>query len=705
MQLLEAFSTLFDLLTVVLGFSAIVVIHELGHFVAARWAGIRVLAFAVGFGPALISYRKGIGFRRGSSEDEYHERLGAKLSEHPDRDDHESVRAEVAKTLSPTEYRINALPLGGYVRMLGQEDLNPSAVSSATDSYQSVPVYKRMVVISAGVIFNIITAAIMFVLVFMAGLRVEPPMIGLVNAGSPAELAGLQTGDTILEIDGDTAQRFDDIALAVAMSDPDKSISMLVARPGEPEPFEVEVKPTVAPLTGLLEIGIGPARTLRVIDGGSEEALERFRSVLASEGLEGVEPGMTLATAQAAGEAPVEPIGFADMIPVFANAEASPVTLTFAADDGTSVTVEVAGQPEFDRGLFKLSEGYREFEHVGGLTPVMRVAPETSPAQGLEAGDVFARIDGTDFPSVPRGIYEIRGKRGKPLELRVLRGDDRTSTPLDVRVSRSGQVGFNVDHTGLVDTTLSATPRIFTSVFERAPTPTPADSIDFAPGSSVIEVAGSSVESLGDVRAALQQAIAEAPPGTTVEVEVTIAPFVSGDLDAVSYTQTLVIEPKAAARISALGWTPPFSSSLFEPTQTMLKASNPIEAVGMGLHETKRVLTSTYVTFLRLFQGTVKVEHLKGPVGIAHIGTIIADRGFDWLVFFFALISVNLAVINFLPLPIVDGGQFLMLLYEQIRGKPVPIAIQNGLTLLGLLMIGTVFLIVTFHDVKALLGL
>ena len=113
---------------------------------------------------------------------------------------------------------------------------------------------------------------------------------------------------------------------------------------------------------------------------------------------------------------------------------------------------------------------------------------------------------------------------------------------------------------------------------------------------------------------------------------------------------------------------------------------------------------STYLTFERLFEGTVKVEHLKGPVGIAHMGTRIAEKGIPWLLFFMALISVNLAVINFLPLPIVDGGQFIFLILEQIRGKPVSVEVQNIATVLGLVLIGAVFVVVTFHDIAGLFG-
>jgi regulator of sigma E protease len=147
------------------------------------------------------------------------------------------------------------------------------------------------------------------------------------------------------------------------------------------------------------------------------------------------------------------------------------------------------------------------------------------------------------------------------------------------------------------------------------------------------------------------------------------------------------------------------SPGLFEPEQVLLKASSPAAALSMGFAETRRVMLTTYVTFLRLFQGTVKVEHLKGPVGIAHLGTLVAGKGLIWLLFFLALISVNLAVVNFLPLPIVDGGQFLFILYEQLSGRPVPMAVQSIATLAGLVLIGCVFLTVTYNDIRQLLGL
>src|SRR5579862_6050839 len=109
---LDALSSVPDLLLVVLGFSAIIIIHEAGHFFAARWAGIRVLAFAVGFGPALVSYRKGLGLRKGSSEPEYNKLKSDDVKNRTGAVDSTSAASRTAG-ISSTEYRLNCLPFGG----------------------------------------------------------------------------------------------------------------------------------------------------------------------------------------------------------------------------------------------------------------------------------------------------------------------------------------------------------------------------------------------------------------------------------------------------------------------------------------------------------------------------------------------------------------------------------------------------------------
>ncbi len=164
----------------------------------------------------------------------------------------------------------------------------------------------------------------------------------------------------------------------------------------------------------------------------------------------------------------------------------------------------------------------------------------------------------------------------------------------------------------------------------------------------------------------------------------------------------------AADEVIALHELPWFSElplSLFEPLyMTMTAHGNPIRAVVMGFQETRKVVVMTYLTLDRLIRGSVGVEQIRGPVGIVHIGAKVADRGMTYLLFFLGIISVNLAVINFLPIPIVDGGLFLFLVYEKLKGRPPPLAFQNAATLAGVAMIATALLVVTWNDLMRLIG-
>ncbi len=152
-------------------------------------------------------------------------------------------------------------------------------------------------------------------------------------------------------------------------------------------------------------------------------------------------------------------------------------------------------------------------------------------------------------------------------------------------------------------------------------------------------------------------------------------------------------------------WASPLSQQLFEPLYIVRSSGgNPVKAIGMGFDETINMVVMTYLTIDRLFRRTVGVEQLRGPVGIIHIGSKIADRGLSYLLFFLAIISVNLAVLNFLPLPIVDGGLFLYLIYEKIFKKPPSIAFQNAAAMLGLGLIATLFIVTFYNDIVRLVS-
>src|SRR5262245_30413260 len=153
-EILAAFSfslsNISSVLLVVLGLGLVIFIHELGHFALAKWCGVKVERFSIGFGPILWKV----------------------------------VRGE-------TEYALSAIPFGGYVKMLGQDDADPGQLTDeklAKDprSYTAKSVPQRILIISAGVFNNMVSAVLFFVIAFMFGVQYQPAVIGSVTPGMPA---------------------------------------------------------------------------------------------------------------------------------------------------------------------------------------------------------------------------------------------------------------------------------------------------------------------------------------------------------------------------------------------------------------------------------------------------------------------------------------------------------------------------------------
>lgn len=731
--ILNTLTTIFNLATVLIGFGLIVFFHELGHFLAAKWAKVRVLAFALGFGSAIVSYRRGIGLRRGSSEREYFNLLHAD----PAR----------AAALSPTEYRLNYLPLGGYVKMLGQEDLRPDKTSSAPDSYSMAHPFKRIVIISAGVIMNLLIAGLLFMAVFLIGLERQPPIIGAITPGgaaasaiainadnlSPSE-STLKPGDRVVSIDAHTPSTFDDLILAGAMGTPTTPVRIAVTREGIDQRLMFDILPKPGMFDGLLDLGIEPYRSNRVLDLSTDTQNAELQAALTRLGLPGITPGSSLISAS---DVPVTSAHDLDRIVRDSNGQ--PVPLVFEALDATRHTVRIQPVAQLQTDFISTGKDtVTPVEHLLGLSPVMTVeaVDETMRGydEGLRTGDIFERIGSVEFPTLQQGMAEIKAHKGRDIQIVVRRGappailpdenespqQPETPTPsgsegvsgaaiqritINTSVTSAGTIGFVPGSLEDTDILLGLPPAQVTPARAGvAPIETAAARLNFRPGTRITHVGDTAVSNFTDLREALRAQTADAfaasqPHTVSLTTERLLA---EGSTPAEQIDWSLTADEIAA--LHDLSWQPRFTLALFELDSFTLKAKGPIDALKTGLGETHRVMMSTYLTFVRLFQGTVRVEHLKGPVGITHMGTLIAERGPIWLLFFFALVSVNLAVINFLPLPIVDGGQFLLITYEWIRGRPAPIGFQNALTLAGLLLIGSIFIIVTFNDVSNLLG-
>ena len=204
-----------NVIVVLLGFGSVVLVHEFGHFIVAKLGGIKVEAFSIFMPPTLLGIRKTkAGFRF---------RFLPSLSHGDDQTPEQGEE---------TEYRIGLFPFGGYVKLLGQEDTGPVKQVADPRSFANKPVSIRAAVIAAGVTFNVISAALIFMIVFLVGIRLPPAVVGDVVPKSPAARAGLQPGDEVLKIDGKTKDLdFSNILIAAALSRAKAPVPITVLHP------------------------------------------------------------------------------------------------------------------------------------------------------------------------------------------------------------------------------------------------------------------------------------------------------------------------------------------------------------------------------------------------------------------------------------------------------------------------------------------
>jgi regulator of sigma E protease len=215
---------------IVLG--VLVFIHELGHYLAARWRGIHVEAFSIGFGPALLAWT----------------------------DRHETV------------WKICALPLGGFVKMHGMsinvadENAIDSAGTRPGEAYFEKSVLSRSIVAAAGPVANFLLAAVLFsALNAVIGQQIPLPVIGQVSPGSSAAAAGLQPGDSITAVDGKRTMEFDDLRRIVAAS-AGRKLSFTIHRGTQDLTLPVTIQPATPGDMSVGRLGVvsGEVATVRM---------------------------------------------------------------------------------------------------------------------------------------------------------------------------------------------------------------------------------------------------------------------------------------------------------------------------------------------------------------------------------------------------------------------------------------------------------
>ncbi len=561
----------------------LILVHELGHFLVAKAFGVRVLKFSIGFGAP-------IGFGR--------------------------TRARWVR--GGTEYVIGWIPLGGFVRMLGEPmpgDENsqlPIPDDARPEEFlESKPVWQKLAIVFAGPAMNLLLPVVCLMGILWFGLPRPNAVVGMVEAGSPAARAGVAPGDRILSVDGEPVEWWDEVILPIREHAEGGRLELEVERAGREEVLEIPVgrQMTRDAYGSVVEtgwIGIGHRRLASVVGVPSDESLAAragLRSgdrVVSVDG-EAVEDWQALERAQVAAARAALAAG-RDTVLWQVEREKPPAPEAFGTPDGdageTSGSTDSpassatsAAEPE----VLTLSLPAKPQLEALGLIPatilVAYVAPDRPAAlAGLQPNDLVLSVDGEPVGSFERFVSLVQTSGGRELE---------------IAFSRAGRV-----HT----------------VRLRAREETVSGPYD-------IEGMEEKVYQIG-----LGAAISSLPGESSVQL-----------------------------------------------------IRNPVVALPRAVEMTWQMTTDYLQGLGKLFTGEVGTDKLSGPIGIARIARKSLDRGWLDYLSMMMLISINLGILNLLPIPILDGGQALIYLIEGVKRSPLSmrsreIASSIGFGVLVLLM-------------------
>lgn len=671
------------ILAAALGLGFIIFVHELGHFLVAKACGVKCDKFMIGFDIG--------GYR-------------------------------IGKQFGETYYGIGILPLGGYVRMLGQNDdprmtaeqireseatagqegvetkeiVGPAGEKHLVDarSYIAKSVPQRMAIISAGVVMNVIFAFIFAMVAFRVGVPSMPCIVGGTDPGAPAWVAGLESGDKIIRIDDIQNPWYDQLRNEVTLSGKGEPVELEVVRAATGEIEDLELKPSRA-RRKIAQIGVMGPISLTL---SKKDPTVKFTP--AAEFKNRIPAGGTIVEA---GGQKVDT--YRQLVSVLSTSASQPVSLTFMpptqgkGDAAEPITVEIPANSAQYVGLVM---------RMGPITAVQKGSP--AEAAGLEEDDLITAINGKPVGMVddrtvgwdPRTLaaeLSARGSAGETVELTVERPGDESST------------------TEIISAVLRPVDWVEESLSPKSPTSAPALGIAYYLLNEVVGVVPGSPASKLDIEAgdkltsakllvpeeykddfsatdepqpindeqqawaSILRVIQDVPPGTKLELEVER----TGREELAKLELEITTDPDHFTEMRGLALLPILKNR---------HGDSMAQRASMAWSETKSALTSVYRFLYRIYTGDIDARLLGGPITIAKASYFQALQGPGTLLLFLTLISANLAVVNFLPIPVLDGGHMFFLAYEGIARRPPNEMLAGVMNLAGLAFIVCLMLFV-----------
>ncbi len=548
--------------SIVLLLGGLIFVHELGHFLVAKALGVKVVRFSIGFGPRLFGVRRG-----------------------------------------ETEYLVALLPLGGYVKMAGDDPGEEVAPEDRGRGFLEQRPWRRFLIAAAGPAMNLVFPIFIYFALALSqnGALAPGPRVGTVAPGSPAATAGLRPGDEILSVtvpgEGPKPVRyFADLRQLVS------------PHPGTPLAFEVRRDGRL-----LSPIGITPAPEQ---DSNPIETVTR--------GVIGVTPAYPQAVVApvAAGAAgPLEPF---------------------------DLVVRAGGEPVKHAG--DLSRALDAARCAPIDLEVLRERPVVLPGARLSTYDAMA------LPRVP--------------------------------TCAGGKPAIAV-----------ADPAVSTYIAAVAPG-SPADAAGLRRGDAIVAVNGKTVRSFRDINALAPEVKAGTPLALSLGDgrSVTLVPAMQ------AYVDDLTREGRERV---VLGFFPD-QRALAQPAALLAEQVRlrigAVEAARNGFSHLGEVVRLTVLGIARIAQGQISFKTVGGPIMLFSIAAQAAEEGIESFLFKMALISVNLGLMNLLPIPVLDGGHLAACLVEGVTRRPLSVRAREIANLVGIILLVFLMIVVFKNDIVRLMG-
>ncbi len=686
---------------VILGLGFVIFIHELGHFLAAKWCDVHVETFSIGFGPALPGCSTQIG---------------------------------------ETRYMLALLPLGGYVKMVG-EGADGEDGEDDPRSFKNKTVGQRMLIISAGVIMNVILAAVCYVAVFMtAGVERTAGVVGLVDSGSPAWKAGLRPGAVLTRVGTIDNPYFNIDIMPEVMHWPT----------GEPMPVWYEVhgqtiQTTVTPKKfdgpGRQMIGIGQPFSTRLLSpnrlklppyipgsAASRATPELLNGDLIVGSSDPDQPDRTKPLPPDPRTTQPDRLDHHELTRRFEQLAGRPVDLVVQrVVDGRKAELTVSLPPAFHANTGLVMQ-------MGPVAAIRRDSPaERAGIRAKDAGEPGDIIDAIELPQAAGRVLRITAAPSAQADPNV---DERTLDPVRLpfelrRWAQSQPPGAKkvrlvlarqVEHKERkevrvdVDWDDSWTYERSSPSGENSPLAIDELGLAYAVLSAVRSVAPDS----GAAGAGLQPGDiikevgffdprSDASPPKTEWRTIELGQWANAHwlLQAGGNLRRMAVRFARSGAVQEAAWNcePDTSWPLverglrFDYDTRLQRADSFFGALMMGGRDTLRQIGVIYNNLFAMVTNKVSFrKNASGPIMIAAVAYEFAGRNLPEFILFLGMISINLAVINFLPIPVLDGGHMAFLLYEKLRGRPAPEQLRVAATFVGVALIVSLMLFVTYLD-------